>query len=68
MTIDTIITALFVIVMIANVVALARHFMLMRMMTMMLNGFAETQNAFNAIMEEEQRQRRDRDAQRAVDP
>lgn len=54
--------ALFVIVMCLNVYALVRHYMMMRMMLVMLKGFAETQEQFNEILAQEQQQRRLKDA------
>lgn len=57
MTIEIIITALFIVVMLCNVVALVRHNRMMVMFQIMLNSFAETQKQFNDIMEEEQARR-----------
>jgi hypothetical protein len=49
MTISDIITVLFCLTMIANVVALVRHWQMMRVMQIVLNGLAETQREFNEL-------------------
>jgi hypothetical protein len=55
-TVDLIVTSLFVLVMLANIAALARHYMLMRVLTMALNGMVESWRTFEEI-QKQQRQR-----------
>ena len=45
---------LFIIAMIANVIALVRFWRMMRMTKIVLENFVETQEQFNAILEREQ--------------
>jgi hypothetical protein len=51
---DLIVTSLFVLVMLANIAALARHYMLMRALTMALNGMIKSWRTFEEL---QQRQR-----------
>jgi hypothetical protein len=48
---------LFCVAMIANAIALARHWRMMRVFQIMLTNFAETQRQLNEIMEAEQRKK-----------
>jgi hypothetical protein len=49
--------ALFGLAMIANAIALVRHWRMMRVMQIVLNNLIETQVTFNELMENEQRKR-----------
>jgi hypothetical protein len=51
--IDTIVIVLFALVMLANVVALARHWMMMRVLTVALNNMVRTQQEFNELIDRE---------------
>lgn len=48
---NTFVLVIFVIVMIANVVALVRHYMMLRVMTIALKGFEENHRLFNEALE-----------------
>ena len=52
MTIDHVLLALFVLVMLANIWALARHFVMMRIMTTMLQGLIDSQRQFDELINE----------------
>jgi hypothetical protein len=48
---------LFCVAMIANAIALVRHWRMMRVFQIMLTNFVETQRQLNEIMEAEQRKK-----------
>lgn len=51
--ISNILLAVFCVAILANVIALYRHWQALRMFNMMLQGFAESQEQFNELMAKE---------------
>lgn len=54
---ELIITACFCFVMACNVVALVRHWQMMRVLQIVLNGLIETQNEYTEVMRAEHERR-----------
>ena len=54
---SNIVLVLFCVALIANAIALVRHWQALRVFQIMLTNFAETQRQFNEIMEAEQRRK-----------
>jgi hypothetical protein len=51
MTLDNLVTILFCLVMLANLVAFVRHWRMMRVMHIVLNNLVETQHQFNELLD-----------------